>query len=155
MRDLRIHQVRMRCLTVEAMTQHTETTSSETQEEPGLEETHSIQSLQVLPTPTASTPLPAPSPGSAHSLLAPTTSAGCNAQSLQSHQAPSTSAACAPLAQPRIQLCLNVSMIFAAFWIELKHTVQLWHCNTYLSLSYCMFCKYSRNPQLDSQSFTY
>lgn len=36
LRRIRIHQARLRCLTMEGMTQHTEVISGETQEEPGL-----------------------------------------------------------------------------------------------------------------------
>lgn len=53
-RGLKIHQGRMRCLTAATTTQRTEVTSDKTQEEPGLEATHSAQSLLVSSIPAAS-----------------------------------------------------------------------------------------------------
>ncbi|RXN04375.1 reverse transcriptase [Labeo rohita] len=97
-RGLRIHQGRMRCLKAAVTTtQRTEvTTSGKTQEEPGLEATHSAQSLLVSPTSAAS---------HSHAML------GCpqvtvpsdSSQSPQYQQAAATRTDCGPLAQPRIQ----------------------------------------------------
>jgi len=59
MRGLKIHQAGMRCLIAGATTQCPEAIG-EKQEGPGLETNHSAQSLLVLPTSTASTPLAQP-----------------------------------------------------------------------------------------------
>ncbi len=50
-RGLRIHQGRMKCLAAARTAQRTKVTSGQTEEEPGLEATHSARSLPVSPTP--------------------------------------------------------------------------------------------------------
>lgn len=52
-RGLKIHQGKMRCLTRSTVTQRTEVTSGQMQEELGPEATHSAQSLLVSPMPVA------------------------------------------------------------------------------------------------------
>ena len=46
-RGFKIHQARKRCLEGENVPQHTDTTSDETQEDPGQEAPHGAQSLRV------------------------------------------------------------------------------------------------------------
>lgn len=86
----------MKCLLAAMMTQCTEVTSGQTQEEPGPAATHSAQSLLVSPTPVAN---------SSHATLSPqeTASSPNNPQSIQSQQAPTITSGCVPSSRPRIQ----------------------------------------------------